>query len=246
MANDKSEHPGVPEFDSARAFPASDKPRPWRRRLIFRVVLPVLILLLWHVITNKHVDAAAGKPLVLPLKWTSASVDPVPDEFRFVLFPPVGGVPLWDQPGGTAIGRVGRAVTGSHHEPNLDFVPVTDGAVSGVVEQRLLRWHAPPVEADLMIDAMIRDRRARGVADFDLKAELPPGGRGQAVVTKTAHGITTRSHYTLDGLTAIPVQLDLATRPWIAMNDPIGNARFTRFLLLIPAAGLALYLLLRR
>lgn len=188
-----------------------------------RFGLVAAILLVWLLVAFalSWMEPPRSAP-TLPVRWTAGTKDAPPSEFRYVLFPTRGGIPIYDKPNGSTVGTLRRAVTGGLDELDMRFVPVRDGSVAGVVEQAALRRSVSASEAKALIGELVQERRARpdGCSDFALIAEVPEHG-GESSVHMVCGGIFSKSTYIVEGETIRPVMFALDTKTGIAAKQPI-------------------------
>lgn len=239
----------APNFDLSQTFPPSRRPpRTWRRR--WRLGIALLLGVAWLGVSRSLLLDAISRPPELPVHWTSTDPTPPPERFCFVLFPPSGGVPLLDKPGGASIARVTRAIYSTPMELAGDFAPVTDAGVSGFVLLAEFRPHAPPAEAETMIAALNREyAQRRPVVDDPLQwhVKLPKGGQGEVVTEVWSAGIE-RSTYTIGSGPPRPVRFEAAHEGAVGIEGAVHlfMALLKSAILFVVAGALSLYLLIRR
>jgi hypothetical protein len=225
---------------------STPKPRNYKKR----GMVVVAISAAWLVCSIAIVRSALLHPPEYHQWWKSGDPEPLPQEFRFVLFPPADGLPILETPDGAQVGTLRRAVLSDPGENEMQYVPVSDASVKGVIQRSALRWTAPKAEADRLVAALVAERRGRGpdYARYNCTLQLPESSTGTAQVEIRMGEGSIRSQYLLSANGAVPTEVAAWSAPGAGIE---GAARFLVSLvgvivLGIVAVGVSIWVLVCR
>lgn len=142
------------------------------------------------------------------VQWTASSGEPIPSDFTYIMFPPLGGTSILDHANGTSIGTLRRAMLNVQSELSLEYVLVQDGQIAGVVKMESLRHTTPPAELDDCLAALVREKQhAGGDKWFGCTVQLPQSGNGPVQLHITGDDTHTVYEYQLTGTTLTPTKI---------------------------------------
>lgn len=158
--------------------------------LVLALPISIAALFILALIFSTPPDPFAYVTSKGAVRWASTSGEPIPDEFLYLMFPPAGGATVLDAAGRPlpSAPPLTRALINQHRELTLTTMPLAGTSVgASIAADQLSFWPADPTQRSAAVTQMIADRRAAGVAGFDLRATSLPQPDGSLLTTVILH-----------------------------------------------------------
>ena len=124
------------------------------------------------------------------VRWASTSGEPIPDQFLYLMFPPADGAAVLDAAGRPlpSAPPLTRALINEHRELTLTTIPLAGTSVgASIATDQLTFWPSDPLLRSAAVTQMIADRRAAGVAGFDMRVTSLSQPDGSLLTTVILH-----------------------------------------------------------
>lgn len=146
-------------------------------RLVIGFALALLAIFAW-IATFRLMDSLLSRD-PFP-EWTSASSEPAPADFLYLMYPKDAAVPIFDAPDGAQTGVLARAMGNSHEELGRGWIAL--GNRAAWVRRRDLVFLPPPAPGK-PVDWDETYREAMGDSLWHAWTESRRGPAGSTIVT---------------------------------------------------------------